>query len=213
MKLFTKSYLTLIFLCCVLFLTNTYANAETKLDYKNFNLLENVTVKGNVLVRTPFSVYYEWLPEDAKIPENSVIQVIPDAQNPLASDSAVVIGSHTITLFPAASLRLTKEGITPLTGRINLNTQEENFPPVVINTRKCHGEYYYGNLFIEMDPEDNIFIAMQDNGKAWFKDNSLTVYELNDSFELLFPLYGATTSKRRVSSFWKESPKTFGNLK
>lgn len=198
---------------CVIFAENKPANAETKSYNKSFNFLKNVVVKGNVLARKPFDVYYEHIPENVKIPENSVILAIPDNQNPLATDSAIIIGSHTITLFPAASLRLTKEGIVPLTGRINLNTQEENSPPLFIDTRKCHGEYYYGNLFIEMDPEDNIFIAMQNTGKAWFKDTSLTLFELNDSYELLFPLYGLATSKRKLSTFWNSPPKTFGNLK
>lgn len=213
MKLFIKFYLFLMIFNCVIFAENKPANAETKSYNKSFNFLENVVVKGNVLARKPFGVYYDHIPENVKIPENSVILAIPDKQNPLATDSAIIIGSHTITLFPAASLRLTKEGIVPLTGRINLNTQEENSPPLFIDTRKCHGEYYYGNLFIEMDPEDNIFIAMQNTGKAWFKDTSLTLFELNDSYELLFPLYGLATSKRKLSTFWNSPPKTFGNLK
>lgn len=86
---------------CVIFAENKPANAETKSYNKSFNFLENVVVKGNVLARKPFGVYYEHIPENVKIPENSVILAIPDKQNPLATDSAIIIGSHTITLFPA----------------------------------------------------------------------------------------------------------------
>ncbi len=188
-----------------------YSQYEIMQQSNEWVPLNDVTIEGNIFLRMPGALEYDWFPSNTKIPEHTLGYVAPDSNNPLATDSYITIGSHSIIVYPSATFRLAKTGIIPLSGRFEFNSQEgKQF--ITINTRKAVGEYRSGNLLIEVTPESGIFIAMRGKGDAWFKDNFLTIHEFKNDAEICCPPYAKTIVSRRVSSIWNNPPQTFGNL-
>lgn len=145
--------------------------------------------------------------------ENDVIYNPPNSIAPLATDSMVLIGSHTLILYPASSIKILKDGFIPLSGRIELNDEDENCHGLKFCSKKYVGEYVYGNLKIEVTPDSGTFFAMFGEGYAWIKNISRKTVELKRNTELYFPLYGESTTSKSLSGFWNDKPSNFGNLR
>lgn len=208
-----KAVLTVI-LSFMLVVQFAFGQFEVLRQSNDWEPLEHAQIEGNIFLRMPGALEYDWFPSETKIPEHTLGYVMPDASNPLATDSYILLGSHKILVYPSATFRLTKKGIIALSGRFEFITEEEDKSrPIVIETRKCQGEYCFGNLLMEVTPDSGIFIAMRGVGQAWFKDHFLQTHILKDNQEIYHPLYGRTTATKRIGTLWQKPPQSFGNLK
>ena len=151
--------------------------------------------------------------EPAYICENDVVFVPPDSNNPLATDSVILLNKHKVVIYPASSVKILKNGFVPLSGRVELSNEDESLPGLKFESRKYVGEYIYGNFKIEVTPDSGTYFAMSGEGYAWIKDRDRKTIEFKRNTELYFPLYGNFTTSRTLSSFWNERPSNFGKIR
>jgi hypothetical protein len=210
-----KKAVLYIALCFVLVAPLAFGQYDILRQSDEWQPLHDVLVEGNIFLRMPGALEYDWFPSDTKIPEYTLGYVMPDTSNPLATDSYIVLGHHKVYVYPSATFRLSKCGIIPLSGRFEFVTEEtaQDPKPITIETRKSRGEYTYGNLLIEVTPDSGIFIAMRGVGQAWFKDHFLQTHILQENNEIYYPLYGKTSVAKRLGTLWQKPPQSFGNLK
>lgn len=169
--------------------------------------LSGVELRGFFFVRLPgqhdfIAQNYDYLPA------NTMVLVKPDTKNPMASGSVLIVGSHSIILYPGATLRLLADAVYPISGRFAISAAE-NAEPLRILTKNFIAEYISGNLLLEITPDNGTYVVMRDKGNAWLKDAGRKIFQLQPGQELFFPLFGATV-EQRLSSFWSEPPTSFG---
>ncbi len=176
------------------------------------SFFEQVSLSGNFYVRNPRSVTFErWEAEDILVAD-SLLTVRSSVQVPLATDSAMTVGSHTITFFPGAMIRLLKNGIYPVAGRLKIVSAEAS-EPLNLFARKFSGAITDGTLLIEVTPDNGIFVKLENNGAAWFKDLGRNIFELNHSQQLHFQMFGETLTQSNPSGFWSGPPGSFSSLR
>lgn len=190
----------------VLFLTAQIAFAAEE------GLLSQILLTGSFFCRHPDCVAFSPYVAGEKLPANSILVVRSSIENPLATNSALLVGSHTVTFYPGASVRLMNNGIMPLSGRFSI-TSSEAAEPVNIFADRFSGSMLDGSLLIEITPDDGAYVAMKNAGSAWFKDRERKVFELNNTRELHFPLFGKTLEQSSLSGFWSVSPSSFAKLR
>jgi len=161
-------------------------------------------------LRTPGSVAFRLIDATQTIEPGSILTVKSFFSSPLATETRAVCGSHTISFFPGATVKILKDCLQPLSGRIEI-TSEAATEPLEIRTAKFSGEISDGRLLLEVTPDNGIFVAMRNRGQAWFKDRSRKIFELENGHELHFPLFGPTVEMPVVSGFWSDQPSSFSS--
>ncbi len=164
--------------------------------------------EGNFFARFPGEKKFVVATESASLTEGTIIIVRPDVKQPLASGSHLIIGSHTVTLFPGSSARLTRGGLYPLSGRLEINTELPS-SPIFIHGKKFFLQYQNGHLMLEVTPDSGTYLVMRNKGQAFVKDLDRQIVELETDQEIYFPIFGAMKKNSRQSSFWNLAPTGF----
>ena len=162
--------------------------------------------------RSPDSVGFKLFDDEQTIESGSIITVKPSFSAPLATETKIVCGSHTVSFFPGATVKILAEGLQPLSGRIEI-LSEAATEPIAIRTARFSGEIYDGHLLLEVTPDDGTFIAMRNRGQAWFKDRTRKIFELENGHELHFPLFGPAVEMPVLSGFWSDQPGSFSSAR
>jgi len=159
-------------------------------------------------VRDPGAVAFRLINATQTIEPDSILTVKSFFSSPLATETRAVCGSHTISFFPGATVKILKDSLQPLSGRIEI-TSEAATEPLAIRTARFSGEIFDGRLLLEVTPDNGVFVAMRNRGQAWFKDRSRKIFELENGHELHFPLFGPTVEMPVISGFWSDQPSSF----
>lgn len=159
-------------------------------------------------VRDPGAVAFRLINATQTIEPDSILTVKSFFSSPLATETRAVCGSHTISFFPGATVKILKDSLQPLSGRIEI-TSEAATEPLAIRTARFSGEISDGRLLLEVTPDNGVFVAMRNRGQAWFKDRSRKIFELENGHELHFPLFGPTVEMPVISGFWSDQPSSF----
>jgi len=141
------------------------------------------------------------------VPSGSLATVRPDVQNPLATDSKMLIGSYTVTMLPGASIKISDRGFVPLAGRFIISGEGDE--PLMFISRAYELHYKSGRLLLEVTPDDGTFIALRNKGDAFVKSLNRSIYDLEAGQEIHFPLFGEARLKKRISGFWSDPPTGF----
>lgn len=165
-------------------------------------------IDGNFFARFPGKKKFVAATDSVSLIENTIILVRPDVRQPLASDSQLIIGSHSITLFPGSSARLTRGGLYPLSGRLEIKTELPS-APIYIHGKKFFLQYESGHLMIEVTPDSGTYLVMRNKGQAFVKDLDRQIVELETDQEIYFPIFGTMKINSRQSSFWSLAPTGF----
>ncbi len=176
------------------------------------SLLSRIKVNGTFFCRTPDRVPFMRYIAGETLTAGSILTVRSSVENPAATDSAVLLGSHTITFYPGASIRLLDNGIMPLSGRLAIISTEAA-EAINIFAARFSGAMLDGCLLIEITPDDGAYVAMKSAGSAWFKDRERKVFELNNARQLHFPLFGKTLEQNSPGGFWSLPPSSFAALR
>lgn len=158
--------------------------------------------------RSPGSVGFKLCDDNQVLESGSILTVKSSFISPLATETKILCGSHTISFFPGATAKILADGLQPLSGRIEI-VSEKALEPLVIHTARFSGEINDGHLLLEVTPDSGTFIAMRNRGQAWFKDRSRKIFELESGHELHFPLFGPTVEMPILSGFWADQPSSF----
>lgn len=145
------------------------------------------------------------------IPEGTLVTVRPDVQNPVASESRLMVGSYTVTLLPGATFKAMRRGFVPLSGRFMF--EGEGNEALIFTTRSFELHYKHGRLLLEITPDDGTFIALRNKGDVFVKALNRQIYDLAAGNELYFPLFGAAKLKKRMSGFWDDPPTGFSSAR
>ncbi len=143
------------------------------------------------------------------IPDRAIIS-IPDNDN--ASDSFLLLDGHKIKLYPGAVFKIQNSSFFPLVGRFEFSSDETATNSISIIANNCNSGYSFGHFLIEVTPDNGVFFALKNNGRAWVKDISRKVFELKQGQQVQIPLYGPSVLKSRVEAFWGKDPSSFGRL-
>lgn len=165
-------------------------------------------IEGNLYARFPGSKDFLLATDTQAIVHGTILLAIPDVNHPVASNTFLVIGSHSVTLFPGALVRLLPRGLYHLAGRIELNS-EQSWQPLLIFAAKFYLQYGSGNLLSEVTPDSGTYVAMRGKGDAFIKDQNRKIIELEADQEVFFPLFGQVKIQGRLSSFWDGAPTGF----
>lgn len=166
---------------------------------------------GDFYLRQPSGVRFTLLNPETRLSENSILTVPASAENPLASDSYLMLGSHTLVCYPGTTIKILSDSITPVLGRLEIISKGSS-EPLRIQAKKYSGEILDGNLLVEVTPDSGTFVAMRGKGDAWFKDLSRQIFALNSGSQLHFPLFGPTREES-IGSFWSEPPSSFSSAR
>lgn len=145
------------------------------------------------------------------VPEGTLVTVRPDVQNPVASESRLMVGSYTVTLLPGATFKAMRRGFVPLSGRFLFDG--EGNEALIFTTRSFELHYKRGRLLLEITPDDGTFIALRNKGDVFVKALNRHIYDLAAGNELHFPLFGAAKLKKRLSGFWDDPPTGFSSAR
>lgn len=186
--------------------------ALVQLAYAEVAVLHNVKTTGECYIREPGQVNFSLPISGNNLSVNTIVTVKSDVSHSMATCSTVLLGSHTLILFPGSTVRLLAEGIYPLAGRFELNTASSS-ESLQINTRKFSAAYNFGNLLVEVTPDSGTYAALRNKGDVWFKDSARKIFQLQPGQQLLFPLFGETIEQDRLSGFWTASPTSFAAVR
>ena len=152
------------------------------------------------------------IPPDGKTPPaGSLLTVRSSFENPVATNSELLVGSHTVTFYPGATVRLLENGLYPISGRLTIMSQPAS-EPLNLLAQRFSGAILSGNLLIEVTPDEGTYIAMKKKGSAWFKDRARKIFELKNTGQLHFPLFGETVDQPELSGLWSLPPSSFAQL-
>ncbi len=177
------------------------ALASTPLHHK-------INLTPGFYYRAPGSVGFKLYEEGQVLESGSILTVKSSFVSPLATETKIICGSHTVSFFPGATVKILADGIQPLTGRIEI-ISEAALEPLPIRTGKFSGEISDGHLLLEVTPDNGTYVAMRSTGMAWFKDLTRKIFELENGHELHFPLFGPTVEMPVLSGFWSDNPSSF----
>lgn len=180
--------------------------------YAETAILHNVTVTGECYVREPGLVNFSLPTTGNYLSVDTIVTVKPSVSNSVATGSTILLGSHTLILFPGSTVRILANGIYPLAGRFELNTKSAS-EALQINTRKFSAAYNEGNFLIEVTPDNGTYAALRNKGEVWFKDSARRIFQLQPGQQLYFPLFGETQQQERLSGFWAASPASFASVR
>ncbi|HNX75699.1 MAG TPA: hypothetical protein PKM56_08330 [Candidatus Rifleibacterium sp.] len=198
-------------LLLLLLLTTALVSQSATASEESF--LERVRLKGMFFCRPASGTSFApILPEGKMPPAGSLLTVRFSAENPVATTSELLIGSHTVTFYPGAAVRLLENGLYPISGRLAIVSQPASEPLNLLAPR-FSGAILSGTLFIEVTPDEGTYIAMKRKGSAWFKDRARKVFELKNTGQLHFPLFGETVDQPELSGFWSLPPSSFALLR
>lgn len=141
-----------------------------------------------------------------------ILKASPSFKHKLASNTKVLIGSHTITMFPGALLKIGKSGIIPMLGRFDIRNTNENTPSILFTTTKFSCEFCHGKIIIEMCPNGDSHIACPKQVKAWIKEKNRKINVLEAGTEMFFPAFGLSKSQSIISARWSQSPAGYANI-
>lgn len=176
------------------------------------SLPDQLTLTPGFYLRSPGSVGFR-LPEDGQpVESGSILTVKSSFTSPLATETKIICGSHTISFFPGATVKILADGLQPLSGRIEI-LSEAALEPLAIRTAKFSGEISDGHLLLEVTPDNGTYVAMRSSGTAWFKDRSRKIFELENGHELHFPLFGPAIEMPVFSGFWSDNPSSFSSVR
>ncbi len=192
------SLLTLFLLAVIIFSAGKLRSAETTVS-ANFD--------GSFYFRLPGFRSFVLQHDFKGLPSGSLAAVRPDVQNPLATDSKMLIGSYSVTMLPGASLKLSDRGFIPLAGRFIIAGEGDE--PLVFISRAYELYYKSGRLLLEVTPDDGTFIALRNKGDVFVKSLNRSIYDLEAGQEVHFPLFGEAKLKKRLSGFWSDPPTGF----
>ncbi|MGM0599318.1 MAG: hypothetical protein ACQETH_05825 [Candidatus Rifleibacteriota bacterium] len=130
----------------------------------------------------------------------------PRLKSPLATDTALNISSHTVTLFPGAVIKKAENNLMVLSGRIMVESVDKNLKPIIFRGKRYLCHYNYGKLLIETTPLKNTWFLMKNNGSAWIKTFSRKIIDLQAGTEVEVPLFGAVNVDERPGSRWNFAP-------
>ncbi len=173
----------------------------------------NLRLLGDFYLRRPSGVRFSLLRSNDEEPltKNSILTVRSSAEYPMATDSRILIGSHTLVCYPGTTLKILSDAITPILGRLEIISREAS-EPLRILTGKYSGEILDGNVILEVTPDSGTFVVMRDKGNAWFKDMYRRVFVLQPGSQLHFPLFGQTREET-AGSFWTAPPSSFSTAR
>ena len=168
----------------------------------------SVDIVGDYFIRLPHSSRYvrntlSNLPDD-------VIFCIPEIEN--ATSTTAIVDGHSVKLYPGASFRVSKASFIPLTGRFEFSTLETAGKSISIVANNCNAGYFCGHFLLEATPDNGVFFAMKDKGRAWVKDISRNVFELKAGQQVHIPKFGNGVFKNRLDAFWGKAPSSFKHL-
>lgn len=170
-------------------------------------LQTSVSFVGPCYFRLPgfrsFVLQYDY----AGAPLDTLAAVRPDVQNPLATDSKMLVGSYTVTMLPGASLKLSARGFVPLAGRFVIAGEGDK--PLVFVSRFYELYYRSGLLLLEVTPDDGTYIVLRNKGDVFVKGLNRSIFDLAAGQEVHFPLFGQARLKNRMSGFWNDPPTGF----
>lgn len=175
-------------------------------------IAQNCRVTGGVFIRCPGQKSFVLASDSTLLPVDAIALARPDTRQPLASSAQIIVGSHSIILFPGASLRCLENGFYHLSGRIEIDT-ENAAVPLVFQSRKFFLRYLSGNLLLEVTPDSGTYVALRNKGDAFIKDENRRIVELEADQEIFFPLFGPLKKNNRLSSFWNIPPTGFASAR
>lgn len=147
----------------------------------------------------------------SEVPDGTLAVVRPDVQNPMATETKLLVGSYTVIMLPGASLKVLAKGFVPLAGRFVFAGEGDE--PLLFRTRAFELYYRGGNLFLEITPDQGTFIALRNKGDVFVKGLNRDIYDLEPGQEVHFPLFGAAKLKKRLSGFWSDPPTGFSSAR
>ncbi len=192
-------------ICAAVVLLNLFAAG---LSFASPPLPEQLTLTPGFYLRPPGSVGFRLFEDGQTIESGSILTVKSSFNLPLATETKILCGSHTISFFPGATVKILADGLQPLSGRIEI-ISEAALEPLAIRTGKFAGEISEGHLLLEVTPDNGTYVAMRSSGVAWFKDQSRKIFELENGRELHFPLFGPAVEMPVLSGFWSDNPSSF----
>jgi hypothetical protein len=162
---------------------------------------------GSVFYRLPSAVNFLPVPEKEKtFPDETVFAVPPRTKRPLATGSRVLIASHSVVMYPGAVIRVGDGELFPLSGRISFGSEDDVGDDLIIRGEKFMTLYRFGELHVEITPEQDAWLVMTNNGKAWLKDHQRKVVDFQPGTEIYIPRFGNSKVKQRASSRWISPP-------
>ncbi len=147
----------------------------------------------------------------SQILPDTLATVRPDVENPMATETRLLVGSYTVTMLPGASLKVAAKGFVPLAGRFVF--EGEGNEPLVFIGRKYELYYRGGALLLEVTPDEGTFIALRNKGDVFVKGLNRSIYDLEPGQEVHFPLFGDAKLKKRLSGFWNDPPTGFSSAR
>ncbi len=166
-----------------------------------------LSFSGPVFYRLPAAVSFLPVQEiDKSFPDETVFAVMPNTKFPLATESRVLIASHSVVMYPGAVIRVDNGVLFPLSGRLSFLNEDESGADLVIRGEKFLALYRLGELHVEITPEQNVWLVMTNNGKAWLKDHQRKVVDFQPGTEVYIPRFGSSKVKQRASSRWMSPP-------
>lgn len=168
---------------------------------------EDVIVTGKVFGKEPAGRVFARMPGTFSVKDFSgIISVPPDSLFPLATDSMIILGSHTITLYPGAMVKILSGTFQPVLGRIAITNENLKSDPLVFCGERFSGQFHTGRLLIEITPEKTAWFAMEKKGTAWIKDFERRIVEFQPGTELEVPPFSPGKTNERLSSRWSNPP-------
>ena len=147
----------------------------------------------------------------SEVPVDTLVTVRPDVNNPLATDSRLLVGSYTVTMLPGAVLKISARGFVPLTGRFVFAGEGDR--AIVFASRAYELYYKSGRLLLEVTPDDGTFIVLRGKGDAFVKGLNRRIYDLEAGQEIHFPLFGEAKLRNRPGGFWNDPPTGFSSAR
>jgi len=175
------------------------------------SLPERLTLTPGFYLRSPGLVGFRLFADGQPIEAGSIVTVKSSFSVPLATETKILCGSHTISFFPGATVKILADALQPLAGRIEI-ISEASLEPLAIRTARFSGEISDGHLLLEVTPDNGTYVAMRSSGAAWFKDRSRKIFELENGHELHFPLFGPAVEMPVLSGFWSDNPSSFSSV-
>lgn len=178
-----------------------------------FTLLNSVAVadslelSGDLVFRLPGAKNFQKKSgEQLNFPEHTIFAVPPFLKEPLATNSKLIIASHSITLFPGATIKIAGGILYPLAGRISFSNENKEIAPIVLRGARYFCQYFHGELLVEVTPENTTWILMQNKGSGWVKDLTRKIVELQSGSEVEIPPFKPTKVREIPGSRWAKPP-------
>lgn len=162
--------------------------------------------RGRVFFRPQAEHGFSLLSPDHAVNKPGMMAVQPDVLFPLASNTGIIVASHSLTLYPGAMLKFDGSRFMLLGGRILIENDNQETDPIEIVGSRFSARLYHGSFLAEMTPENTFWLAMQKQGDGWLKDQSRKIVEFKPGTEVELPPFSESKVKDSLSPRWDVPP-------